>query len=42
MANYPITCPHCKKVIDSRDSVADSLHMYREHLKTEHPGKKLP
>jgi hypothetical protein len=42
MPNYPITCPWCKEVMDSKDSVADSLDMYREHLKAKHPGKELP
>lgn len=40
--NYPIECRYCDEVIDSHDSVADSMSEYRDHLRAKHPEKEIP
>lgn len=38
--NYPQPCPHCDVVVDSKDSVADTMADLREHIKRKHPEIK--
>lgn len=34
--SYPLPCPHCGKVIDSMDSMADTRADLDTHLLTQH------
>lgn len=34
--DYPVTCPYCRKVVDSEDSVSDSYAMLAEHIEKSH------
>lgn len=40
--SYPIACPHCGKIIDSLDSMADSRAELDRHLMAQHPDLPDP
>lgn len=42
MTSYPIQCPHCPRVIDSMDSMADSRAELDHHLLVRHPDLPDP
>lgn len=42
MISYPLTCPHCGKVIDSMDSIADTRADLDCHLLVRHPDLPDP
>lgn len=40
--SYPIQCPHCPRVVDSLDSMADSRADLDHHLAVRHPDLPDP
>lgn len=36
MTSYPIPCPHCYRVVDSMDSMADSRSELEHHILVRH------
>lgn len=36
MISYPIPCPHCDRIVDSMDSMADSRSELDDHLLARH------
>lgn len=40
--SYPLSCPHCGRVIDSMDSMADTRSELDDHLMRRHPDLPDP